>query len=108
MMDELERVLYVNNLFQLYGNLLSNVQKEIILDYYEYNLSLSEIAENRNTSRSAVEDALKKGVKKLEQIEEELKINQRNNELRKLVEKIKSTSDENKKNQLLNELERMI
>ena len=107
-MDELERVLYINNLFQLYGNLLSNAQKEIILDYYEYNLSLSEIAENRNTSRSAVEDALKKGVKKLEQIEEEINLHQRNIELRKLIEKIKMEKDENKRNQLLNELERMI
>ena len=71
-MDELERVIYINNLFQLYGKLLSTTQQEIILDYYEYNLSLSEIAENRNISRAAVDDALKKGVAKLIKFEEDL------------------------------------
>ena len=39
----------------------------------EYDLSLSEIAANREISRAAVEDALKKGMKKLDELE--LKLN---------------------------------
>ena len=59
-MEELNKTLYINELFDFYGELLSNRQKKIIIDYYEENLSLSEIAENESISRNAVYDALKK------------------------------------------------
>ena len=36
--------------------------------YFIYNLSLSEIAEEKNVSRAAVDDAIKKGSKKLEEL----------------------------------------
>lgn len=57
---ELQKRLFINDLFDLYGELLSSRQKEIIIAYYEENLSLSEIAENESISRNAVYDALKK------------------------------------------------
>ena len=56
----------------LYQNLLSDTQKEILDDYYSYNLSISEIAQNRDITRAAVEDAIKKGKKKLEEFEEKI------------------------------------
>ena len=61
-----ETIRYVD-LLSLYGNLLSKTQKEVLEDYFSYNLSISEIAENRRISRAAVEDAIKKGKRKLEQ-----------------------------------------
>ena len=60
MKEDLLKVTYVLSLFDLYGELLSSRQKTILKDYYEENLSLSEIAENDNVSRNAVYDALKK------------------------------------------------
>ena len=57
---ELQKRLYINELFDFYGELLSARQKEIIIVYYEENLSLSEIAENESISRNAVYDALNK------------------------------------------------
>ena len=63
-----ETIRYVD-LLSLYANLLSKTQREVLEDYYSYNLSISEIAENRKISRAAVEDAIKKGKKKLEDIE---------------------------------------
>lgn len=66
-----ETIRYVD-LLSLYGNLLSKTQKEILEDYYSYNLSISEIAENRKISRAAVEDAIKKGKCKLEDTENKL------------------------------------
>ena len=67
-----ETIRYVD-LLSLYGNLLSKTQKEILEDYYSYNLSISEIAENRKISRAAVEDAIKKGKRKLEDTENKLR-----------------------------------
>ena len=65
-MTELETTLKYNKLFDLYSSLLSETQKEILEQYFRYNLSLGEIAEERNVSRAAIEDALKKGMKKLD------------------------------------------
>ena len=104
-MDELERVIYINNLFQIYGKLLSITQQEIILDYYEYNLSLSEIAENRNISRAAVDDALKKGVNKLEKYEEDLMIYQRNIDIKSLINKLKDKNLDDESLKIIKEIE---
>lgn len=71
-MADLDQVLHYSELLNLYQNLLSETQREILDDYYSYNLSFSEIAENRHISRSAVEDAIKKGKKKLDEYENKL------------------------------------
>ena len=105
MMNELERVIYINNLFQLYGKLLSITQQEIILDYYEYNLSLSEIAENRNISRAAVDDALKKGVSKLEKYEEDLNLYRRNEDIKSLLNKLKDNNLDDESLKIIKEIE---
>ena len=65
MEEGLNKTLYINDLFDFYGELLPNRQKKIIVDYYEENLSLSEIAENESISRNAVYDALKKAEESL-------------------------------------------
>ena len=71
-MSDIETMLKYNELLSLYQNLLSDTQKEILDDYYSYNLSISEIAQNRDITRAAVEDAIKKGKKKLEGFEEKI------------------------------------
>ena len=63
-MELLEKRLYYIELLRLYGELLSDTQKTILEDYLECDLSLSEIADNRGISRAAVDDAIKKGLKK--------------------------------------------
>ena len=71
-MTDLEAVIRYSELLNLYRNLLSKTQQEILEDYFCYNLSFSEIAENRKISRAAVEDAIKKGKRKLDDYEEKL------------------------------------
>ena len=73
-MKKIEEFDYINNLFLIYGNLLTEKQKEIVEQYYVYNLSLSEISENINISRSAVSDSLLHAKDNLLKYEEELKI----------------------------------
>ncbi len=70
----LKDTLRINRLYEIYGKLLTKQQQEIIEDYYEANLSLSEISEIRKISRTAVSDALKVAVKKLENYEEKIRI----------------------------------
>lgn len=66
MMNNFEETIYINDLLDLYGNLLTKKQYDVMVDYYQNNFSLSEISENKNISRTAVSDALKKGRNKLE------------------------------------------
>ena len=54
-MDEL---VYYNDLYDLYKNLLTDKQREYFEDYYFNNLSLSEISENYDISRNAVSKQL--------------------------------------------------
>ena len=89
----MEKNVKVSILCQIYGKLLTKKQFEIITDYYDNDLSLSEIAENNQITRQAVRDIIKKSEKKLFELEEELsfmekQINQEkriNNILKKLT-----------------------
>ena len=56
-------------LFGIYGKLLTEKQYELLNDYYNNDLSLSEIAENNNITRQAVNDVINKGKNKLIEIE---------------------------------------
>ena len=68
----MEKNVKVSILCQIYGKLLTKNQFEIITDYYDNDLSLSEIAENNQITRQAVRDIIKKSEKKLYELEEEL------------------------------------
>lgn len=59
-------------LYERYGSLLPSVQAHYFEEHYVYDLSLGEIAENEGVTRSAVNDALKKSIKKLSHYEESL------------------------------------
>ena len=54
--------------------MLTDKQYELLNDYYNNDLSLSEIAENIGITRQAVRDNLKKGENKLFEYEEKLRI----------------------------------
>ena len=73
-MEKIEKTLRYTKLYSFYKTQLSITQQEIISDYYCLDLSLSEIACNRNISRSAVDDALSKGCKKLDELENDLRL----------------------------------
>ena len=75
-------------LCELYGNLLTEKQKQCIDDYYNNDLSLTEIAENNNITRQGVRDIIKKGEKRLLKYEEKLRFMNRTLEQEKKMEKI--------------------
>lgn len=105
-MIELEKSIYINELYDLYGSLLTKKQQEIIELYYCDDLSLSEISEQFNISRNAVYDCLKKGIKQLENYEKELKLLEKEKNLDIYFSKLK---EENKELvSLIEEIERKV
>ena len=68
----MEKNVKISMLCEIYGKLLTEKQLEILTDYYNNDLSLSEIAENNQITRQAVRDIIKKGEKKLFEYEEKL------------------------------------
>lgn len=83
-------------LFDYYGELLTNRQRQYFMDYYFDNLSLQEIAENVGVSRNAVFNSLKEIEKKLNYYEEKLKLYEKSKEINKIIENI----DEKLKNKI--------
>ena len=84
----MEKKVEVSILWEIYGKLLTEKQYEFIEDYYNNDLSLSEIAENNNITRQAVRDIIKKGEKKLFEYEEKLGIMKRTLNQEKKIEKV--------------------
>ena len=84
----MKKIVKISMLNQIYGGLLTKKQNEIIEDYYNNDLSLSEIAENNEITRQAIRDVLKKSEKKLFEYEETLSIMEKNIEQEKKIEKI--------------------
>lgn len=70
----MEKNVEISVLCQLYGKALTEKQYEVLTDYYNNDLSLSEIAENNNITRQAVRDIIKKGENKLYELEENISL----------------------------------
>ncbi len=68
----MEKNIKIGMLLDTYGKLLTDKQYQLLDDYYNNDLSLSEIAENEGITRQAVRDNLKKGENNLLEYEEKL------------------------------------
>lgn len=86
----MEKNVEISVLAQIYGKLLTNQQLQFIEDYYNNDLSLSEIGENQNITRQAVRDVIKKGEKKLFEYEEKLQFMKKMSNQDKKIEKVLS------------------
>ena len=70
----MEKLIYLNNLYDIYGILLTKKQQTYFEEYYFNNLSYGEISEKYNISRNASFRQLKIIEEKLLEYEEKLKI----------------------------------
>ena len=105
----MEKNVKVSMLCQIYGKLLTEKQLEILTDYYNNDLSLSEIAENNQITRQAVRDIIKKGENKLFELEEKLLFMEKTMKQEKLLQevlnelsKIEDASSDKKIEKILN------
>lgn len=78
----------VINLFDIYGEMLTQKQQDFICYYYNDDLSLAEIAENEGITRQGVRDAIKRAEAQLLSFEEHLGLYERNEALRSGLEEI--------------------
>ena len=91
---------YLVILYDYYGELLSDIQREYFESYYFDNLSLSEISENDGKSRNAVHKCIKSSSMKLYEYEDKLKLYEKRCKLDKILEEI----DDDKLKDILKEL----
>lgn len=70
----MEKNVEISMLCEVYGKLLTKKQLSILQDYYDRDLSLSEIAQNQEITRQAVRDIIMKGENKLFKLEGKLGI----------------------------------
>lgn len=94
----MEKNVKISMLNEIYGELLTKKQSQIIDDYYNNDLSLSEIAENNEITRQAVRDILKKSEKKLFEYEEKLLFMKKTLKQEKQVERILAELEKAQKN----------
>lgn len=87
-------ILKTTLLFDFYGELLTNKQKEIYELFYQNDMSLSEIAGELDISRQAVRDQLKRTEKILSGYEDKLKLVDRFMANRESAKRIRILIDE--------------
>ena len=81
----MDEVVYYNSLYDLYGALLTNKQKEYFEDYYFHNMSFSEMADDYSVSRNAAFKQVHIVMEKLDEYEEKLKLYEKKNTLLELA-----------------------
>ena len=80
--------LHYEILFDYYGDLFTDKQKECFIDYYFNNLTLQEIAENNNISRNAVHKNIKDIKEKLDYYESKLNLYNNKIKIKELIQNI--------------------
>ena len=91
---------YLIILYDYYGELLSDIQKDYFEQYYFDNLSLSEISENDGKSRNAIHKCIKSSSLKLYEYEDKLKLYEKRKKLDKILDKV----NDNEIKEMLREL----
>jgi len=96
-------------LYDTYGKLLTKKQQEIFEEYYIYNLSLREIAENKNISYQAVRDSLKKSKDIMNSYEENIHALETKNRLNELSDFVRKNQNNlnSVKNELISKIEKI-
>ena len=103
-MNKLEEFDYINKVVWLDEPLLTATLQDIMKQYYAYNLSLSEISDNKGISRTAVLDCIHKSIAKLKDYENKLHLLEVKDKLLNKIDDIKKDLSIDK----IEELERMI
>ena len=84
-MDDYEQIII---LYDYYGELFNDKQRQCFEEYYFNNFSLAEIAINEDKSRNAIHKIIKGVVNKLYEYEDKLGLYRKDTQLKKIIEKI--------------------
>lgn len=105
MMNKILDIIHINELIDAYGNLLTESQYQIVTMHFKYDLSISEIAEEKNVSRAAINDSLKKSLATLNNYENTLHLLEKNHRLNLLLDNLVEEDDKNIRRRLIKEFE---
>lgn len=84
----MDDIVYLSELYDYYGELLTEKQQEYFEDYYFNNLTLAEIAENNNISRNAIHKQIKDALNKLEIFEEKLQLLEKRKQIQEIIKNL--------------------
>lgn len=94
----MEKDFLIVELFDIYGELLTEKQRKVFTSYYMLDLSLAEIAEPEGTTRQSVHEIIKSTIEKLYHFERVLKVKEKND---KLIDITKNLEDQKIAKQIL-------
>lgn len=77
--------LRISFLLDFYGDMLTETQREVVDAYYNEDLSLAEIAQDRDITRQGVRDAIKRAEQQLLEMEDRLGLARRFQEIQKTL-----------------------
>ena len=77
--------LRISFLLDFYGDMLTETQREVVDAYYNEDLSLAEIAQDREITRQGVRDAIKRAEQQLLEMEERLGLARRFQDIQKAL-----------------------
>ena len=80
-------------LLDYYGDLLTKHQKDILDEYFNEDLSMNEIADNYEISKSAVQDLIKRSLVQLQGYEKVLKLIEKDKKLDVLLSDMKNENN---------------
>ena len=104
----MEKLVQVARLFDTYGPLLNEKQKDVINCYYNEDLSLNEIAENNNKSKQAISDMIQRSVDKLFEFENELSLIKKKNQLREDLSLLRELIESSNQSEAMDMIDEMI
>ncbi len=84
----MDKTIYLINLYDYYGDLLTDKQKFYFEAYYFNNLSLSEISEEEGITRNAIYRQLKATEDKLKLYESKLRLLEKSNKIKEIIKNI--------------------
>ena len=76
---------YLNSLFDIYKELLTNKEQQAFSEHYIEDLSMQEIADNLNVSKSNIGMIVKRAEQKLKDYESKLHILEKNNKIKEAL-----------------------
>ena len=80
-------------LLDYYGTLLTEHQYEVLDEYFNEDLSMNEIADNRAISKSAVQDLIRRAIKELDRYENSLALYEKDRKLDKILDEMQAEED---------------
>ena len=104
----MEKIVKVAQLYDVYGPLLNEKQRDVINCYYNEDLSLQEIADNDGRSKQAISDMINRSVDKLFEFENELSLLKSKTELKASLFEIRELIESSNNKEAIQKLTEII